>query len=55
MPEKEKEKFIKRCVPSVIENDMAEDSDQAIAICYSLWAQGKEGTWNTNTRHLISR
>ena len=36
-----KKDFIKRCVPIVIEDGTAKDSDQAVAICNSLWEKKK--------------
>jgi len=35
--------FISRCVPIVIEDGTAEDGDQAIAICISMWDNRKGG------------
>jgi len=32
-----KDEWIKRCVPVVIEDGTAEDGDQAVAICNSIW------------------
>jgi len=36
--EKEKD-FIARCIPIVIEDETAEDQEQAIAVCYSMWRE----------------
>lgn len=33
----DKEEFMKRCVPKVLEDGAAEDGKQAYAICLSLW------------------
>jgi HK97 family phage prohead protease len=34
---------MKRCVPIVIEDGTAEDGDQAVAVCASIWKRAKEG------------
>lgn len=41
--------FINRCVPIVLEDGTAEDREQAVAVCYSMWGQGKEGVEQENT------
>ena len=33
--------FIGRCIPIVLEHGTAEDQDQAMAVCISMWNQGK--------------
>jgi len=33
--------FIERCIPIVLEDGTAEDQDQAVAVCISMWDQGK--------------
>lgn len=33
------EKFVKRCIPIVIEEGTAKDDSQANAICHSMWDQ----------------
>jgi hypothetical protein len=34
--------FIARCIPIVIEDGTATDTDQAVAICTSIWQSGKQ-------------
>jgi hypothetical protein len=34
--------FISRCIPIVIKDGTAEDSDQAVAVCNSMWEQAKK-------------
>ena len=34
--------FIKRCIPIVLEDGTAKDSDQAVAICNSIWRERKK-------------
>ena len=42
-----KKDFIARCIPIVIDDKTAEDTDQAVAICNSVWAEAQEaGTIN---------
>lgn len=45
MPRKQegetKDEFIERCVPEVIEDGTAENGEQAVAVCNSLWEDGK--------------
>ncbi len=47
MPEPNKDEehddFIKRCIPVVIEDGIAENPDQAVAICNGIWDKAKEG------------
>jgi len=31
--------FVKRCIPIVMDDGTADDNDQAVAICYSMWKQ----------------
>ena len=38
------EEFIERCIPIVIEEGTAEDSEQAAAVCYSMWREAKGET-----------
>ncbi|MBD3268490.1 hypothetical protein GF373_17620 [bacterium] len=37
-----KNNFVSRCVKWVMENDEAEDQDQALGMCYSQWENAKE-------------
>ena len=37
-----KQDFISRCIPIVLEDKTAKDQDQAVAICNSLWDQSKK-------------
>ena len=35
--------FVKRCIPIVLEDETAEDNDQAVAVCNSMWEKAQEG------------
>ncbi|MFW6129699.1 MAG: hypothetical protein ACOC56_00860 [Atribacterota bacterium] len=37
----EKDKYIERCIPIVIDHGTAKTEKQAVAICYSMWDQYK--------------
>jgi len=41
-PNEDKDDFIQRCIPMVIEEGTAEDGAQAAAICNSMWNEAKE-------------
>lgn len=41
-PGESRDDFVSRCVPIVIEDETADDSDQAVAICNSMWEQEQE-------------
>ena len=34
--------FVARCIPIVLEDETAEDNDQAVAICNSMWEESQE-------------
>jgi len=36
--------FVSRCIPIVLEDGTAEDNDQAVAVCNSMWEQDQEET-----------
>jgi hypothetical protein len=38
-----RKEFVKRCIPIVLEDETAEDSDQAVAVCNSMWEKAQEG------------
>jgi hypothetical protein len=38
----ELQEFVERCIPDVLEHGTAEDSDQAYAICRSIWNEAQE-------------
>src|SRR5262245_2044867 len=40
--EETRDEWMERCVPKVIEDGTADDSDQAVAICSSMWEQAKK-------------
>ena len=42
-PEKDEEKddFVERCIPIVIDDGTAKDPDQAVAVCNSIWEESK--------------
>ena len=48
-----KDEFIERCVPVVIEDGTAEDGDQAVAVCNSMWEEAMM-TRNTFIANLQS-
>ena len=56
MPEpKENEtrkEFVTRCVPIVIDDGTAEDGDQAVAVCNSMWEEAKKSDNETRTDNL---
>jgi hypothetical protein len=35
--------FIERCIPIVIDEGTAEDNDQAVAYCESIWEENMNG------------
>jgi len=39
----ERDEFMERCIPQVIDDGTAEDQDQAVAVCSSMWEQAQEG------------
>lgn len=41
-PDEEKDEFIERCVPIVIDEGTAKDGKQAYAICLSMWEKAQE-------------
>ena len=41
-PGEEKDKFMARCIPMVMEDGTAADNDQAVAICMSKFEKGPE-------------
>lgn len=40
--DEERSDFVSRCIPIVLEDGTAEDQDQAVAICNSMWRQTQE-------------
>lgn len=36
--------FVARCIPIVLEDETAEDNDQAVAVCNSMWEESQEET-----------
>ena len=41
----DKDKFMEVCIPMVLDDGTAKDSDQAVAICSSMWEKrGEEKT-----------
>lgn len=40
-----KEDFVKRCIPAVLDDGSAENNDQAVAMCYSMWEQSKKKSY----------
>jgi hypothetical protein len=36
-----RDEFMERCVPVVIDDGTAEDSDQAVAVCSSMWEEAR--------------
>jgi len=53
--EEEQDDFISRCVEWVMDNDEAEDSEQAAAICHEQWRDAKEEKAMDNALKAISR
>jgi hypothetical protein len=37
------DEFMERCVPIVLDDGTAEDPDQAVAVCSSMWEEAREG------------
>lgn len=37
-----RDEFVSRCIPIVIEDGTAEDEEQAVAVCNSMWEQGEK-------------
>lgn len=37
------DEFIERCIPIVIDEGTAEDNEQAIAVCESIWEEESNG------------
>lgn len=35
--------FVARCIPVVLEDETADDQDQAVAVCHSMWEKAQEG------------
>ena len=33
---------VARCIPMVLDDESAEDNDQAVAMCHSMWEQGQQ-------------
>jgi len=42
MADETQDEFIARCIPVVIEDGTAEDNEQAVAVCYSMWENRDE-------------
>jgi len=41
-PNESRDDFVTRCVPVVLDDESAEDQDQAVAMCNSIWKQSKK-------------
>ena len=51
-----REDFVERCIPIVLEDGTAKDSDQAVAICNSMWEEREEkGHRMDNALKTVSR
>src|SRR5262245_21802159 len=49
-----KDEWMDRCIPQVIEDGTADDSDQAVAICSSMWEQAtKDGDDKMNRAYSL--
>jgi HK97 family phage prohead protease len=42
------EEFIERCIPIVLEDGTADDDEQAVAVCYSMWEEREGRAMRTN-------
>ena len=42
MPGQSQDDFIATCVPQVLDEGTAENPEQAVAICYSMWEEAKK-------------
>lgn len=42
-----RDEFMERCIPQVLEDDTAEDNDQAVAVCSSIWRNRNKEVENT--------
>jgi len=50
-----KDDFIERCIPVVLEDGTADDSDQAVAVCNSMWEQAdKQGNFRRITYNGVT-
>ena len=41
-PQENRDEFIERCIPIVLRDETAEDQDQAVAICNSMWEEASK-------------
>src|SRR3989304_294100 len=41
-PDEEQSAFMGRCVPMVLDEGTAEDQEQAVAMCFSIWPQAHD-------------
>ena len=41
-PDEEQSAFMGRCVPMVLDEGTAEDQEQAVAMCFSMWRQAPD-------------
>ena len=49
-----REDFVERCIPIVLDDGTAEDQDQAVAICNSMWRQAQEKALELDNETLVS-
>jgi hypothetical protein len=54
-PGETRKDWMKRCIPIVIEEGTADDSDQAVAICTSMWERRERGAAMSEQQHRIFR
>lgn len=46
--DEDRQQFVERCVPVVLDDGTARDQDQAVAVCNSLWEQHRKKTDEEN-------
>lgn len=51
--EETEREFIARCIPIVIEEGTAENAEQAAAICYSIWDEEKNKSYNIGSSPIF--
>jgi hypothetical protein len=50
-----RDEFVDRCIPIVIEDGTAEDQEQAVAVCNSMWEDAQEDKSMSNALKAVSR
>lgn len=50
-----RDEFVERCIPVVLEDGTAEDRDQAVAVCNSMWEEEHEDKTMSNALKTIKR